>query len=512
MNGPEDKLKDPTQKVVADPQPKLVVGQAFPDLGERYVVIDVLGSGGTGTVYKVRDTALDKEFAVKVLNESLVQDKLSVKRFEQEADAASNLTHANLAAVYEYGLSKTGAPYLVMDYLSGNTLEQILKQEGYLDVSRALDLFIQITEAIGHAHLKGVIHRDIKPSNIIVEQGEHKIEHVKVLDFGIAKVLPSEQHAQNALTQTGDIFGTPLYMSPEQCQGNMQDVRSDIYSLGCVMYKSLMGVDPFAAENPIRIILRHVNGDAKPFAAVNREAGVSSDLESVVMRCLQLDPAQRYQTANELLFDLRRVRDGKRVKPLRRKNRLPQKSAIATGAAATLGLVAGGIALLVLLQSPPPTPRTVAPATDSLTDAQTFDLKSYQYFMSGQYRKALPLLQFGIPAYEEKLVQDNKRRDKQAALQDETWLAENWQHIGKCYLAIGKDAQTAGNTTAATDNFQKAREAYKQAMPFYLRYGNWAGGSTPEMVRDYAETLRQLKDEAELTKLKNFADRWRLSM
>lgn len=506
----DDELIKPTTEIVDDSKPHLVVSQAFPDLGDRYEVIDVLGSGGMGTVYKVKDKALDKEFAVKVLNESLVQDKLSVKRFEQEAHAASNLTHANLAAVYEYGVSKAGAPFLVMDYLGGNTLEQLLKQEGYLDVSRALDLFIQTAEAVAHAHLKGVIHRDIKPSNIIVEQGENKIEHVKVLDFGIAKVLPSEQQAQNALTQTGDIFGTPLYMSPEQCQGNMQDVRSDIYALGCVMYEALTGLTPFAAENPIKIILRHVNGDVKPMSEINRGAGVPADLESIVMRCLELDPAHRYQTANDLLYDLRRARDGKRVKSVRRKKTKPvSKNVIAL---VYLALLVGIVAFFTwqFSFSNRPVPRAIP--TDSVTDAQDFDMKSYSYFMSGQYRKALPLLQFGIPTYEEKLAQDRKRGDRQAALQDETWLAENWQHIGKCYLAIGKDAQRAGDTKLAEDNFNKARDAYKEAIPFYYKHGNWPGGSTPEVVRDYAETLRLLNDQAELSKLQDFALRWKLSM
>jgi serine/threonine protein kinase len=404
-----------------------------------------------------------------------------------------------------------------MDYLDGKTLEQVLKNEGYLDTDRALDIFIQTTEAIAHAHLKGVIHRDIKPSNIIIEQGEHKIEHIKVVDFGIAKVLPSEQQTQNALTQTGDIFGTPLYMSPEQCQGNMQDARSDIYALGCVMYEALTGITPFAAENPIKIILRHVNGDAKPMAAVNRSAGVPADLEAVVMRCLEVDPEDRYQKANELLLDLRRVRDAKPINIPPRRKKPPAKSqpagiskigAIAGVIGAIAGLIGVGAAVFALMHAP----TTPIQQTDSLGDAQSFDQKSYQYFMSGQYRKALPLLQFGIPSYEEKLEQDRKAGNSNAVLQDQTWLAENWQHIGKCYLAIGKDAQKAGDTASAQDNFNKAREAYKQAMPFYYRYGNWNGGSTPEAVRDYAETLRLLNDQPELARLKEFADRWNLSM
>ena len=290
--------------------PALAPQEQFPNLGERYEVLALIGRGGMGVVYKVRDKAVDKVFAVKVLNQDLVQDKVSVKRFEQEAKAASALTHANLAAVYDYGVGASGCPFLVMDYLEGHTLEQELAKEGYFDSERALDIFIQAAEAIADSHLKGVIHRDIKPGNIILEKSENGSDFVKLVDFGIAKVLPSEQKAHENLTQTGDIFGSPLYMSPEQCEGNMQDRRSDIYSLGCLMYETLTGIKPFAAENPIKIILRHIHEDPKPISSLTTVSNlpaqfkVPADLDKVVLRCLARDPNQRYQSAYELVNDL----------------------------------------------------------------------------------------------------------------------------------------------------------------------------------------------------------------
>jgi serine/threonine protein kinase len=169
------------------------------------------------------------------------------------------------------------------------------------------------------SHLKGVIHRDIKPGNIILEKAENGSDFVKLVDFGIAKVLPSEQEAHENLTQTGDIFGSPLYMSPEQCEGNMQDRRSDIYSLGCLMYETLTGVKPFAAENPIKIILRHINEDPKPISSLTTVSNLPSqfkvpaDLDKVILRCLARDPNQRYQSAYELVNDLKLIRDGAKV-------------------------------------------------------------------------------------------------------------------------------------------------------------------------------------------------------
>lgn len=282
------------------------------NLSERYDILGLIGRGGMGAVYKVRDKELNKTFAIKVLNSELVTDKNSVKRFEQEARAARELTGANLVAVYDYGLGNAGAPYIVMDYLDGADLADVLAKEGYLDVPRALDIFIQLAGAVAHAHSKDVIHRDIKPSNIIIQQREHEVELAKLVDFGIAKVLPDESQ-RTQMTHTGDLFGSPLYMSPEQCLGNKLDQRSDIYELGCVMYESLTGQQPFLAENVIKTILRHINEDAPPIAGLDHDYKVPQNLERVVLRCLEREPANRYQTADDLLSDLHAIRDGKPI-------------------------------------------------------------------------------------------------------------------------------------------------------------------------------------------------------
>ncbi len=483
----------------------------FPDLGERYEVLSLIGTGGMGSVYKVKDRALDKEFAVKVLNSQFVQDKVSVKRFEQEAEAASGLTHANLAAVYGFGLAQSGSPYLVMDYLDGDTLEKILKNEGFLDVPRALDIFIQAAEAIANAHMKGVIHRDIKPSNIIVEKHEHNIEHVKLLDFGIAKILPSEQKAHENLTQTGDIFGSPLYMSPEQCQGNMQDRRSDIYSLGCLMYEALTGVQPYAAENPIKIILKHINEEPIAISKLNRQYNIPKDLENIVMHCLERQPEHRYQSADDLLRDLRKVRDGVKVtvKAPPRQMRAPdEKVSFARQVAMYAFMIVSIFGTLAIL--------TVVTANKSFypdpTDPQTLDSKSFDFFNSGQYEKAAPLLEFGVASYKERIAQDKARGDSNGALRDETLLTENWQHIGKCHLAMAEKATKAGKPDEAAEEYGKAFKAFKEAMPFYYRYGHWQGSQAPEIVKDYSAVLRALNEKRELQKLTKFAQRYKLDL
>ncbi|CAN5121056.1 hypothetical protein BH10CYA1_BH10CYA1_35150 [soil metagenome] len=439
------------------------------NLGERYEVQSLLGQGGMGAVYKVRDKELQKTFAIKVLNSNLVEDKNSLKRFEQEAQAASGLTSPNLVAVYDYGIGKKGAPYIVMDYLDGTSLDTVLAKGGYLDIPRAEDIFVQICEAIAHAHSKSVIHRDIKPSNIMLTKGIDGGDFVKLVDFGIAKVLPSQQKATQNLTQTGDIFGSPMYMSPEQCLGNKLDNRSDIYAFGCVMYEALTGQPPFAAENPIKIILKHVNQEAIAISKLPHDYKVPEQLEWVVMRCLAKDPDDRYQSADELLKDLQALRDGKilKIKKLPQKTKsgsLNRKSVLVVFVTA-LTIYCGVIGFWKWAY-------TIAPiginptAADPIKDANDFDNKSYQYFVNKDYEKAIPLLQFGLSAY--------KNRGPY-------YLADNYQHIGKCYKELGK--------------YSDAVAYYEKALKIYGEQKKIHGpgyGLEKEARIDYADVLQHL--------------------
>lgn len=301
---PPELVEEPEQ----EPEPDLKAVEAV--LGSRYQVLSLIGRGGMGVVYKVRDRELDKTFAIKMLDASLVSSQLTRKRFQQESKAASQLTHANLCAVYDFGVGESGAPFIVMDYLDGTTLAQILKRDGALDRDRALPMFQQICEGIAHAHSKGVVHRDLKPENIMITH-DNDLDVVKVVDFGIAQVLTDELRATQRLTKTGDLFGSPFYMSPEQCLGNQNDVRSDIYALGCLLYEMLTGAPPLVGENPIRTILKHINEDPIPPSVKKPQANISLDLDYVIMRCLEKQPADRYQSAGDLLTDLQAMQAGR---------------------------------------------------------------------------------------------------------------------------------------------------------------------------------------------------------
>jgi serine/threonine protein kinase len=461
---PEDAAPEADPQI-SEAENQLSTEAVIANLGDRYEVQSLLGRGGMGAVYKVRDKELQKTFAIKVLNANLVEDKNSLKRFQQEAEAASGLTSPNLVAVYDYGMGKKGSPYIVMDYLDGTSLDAVLQKDGYLDVPRAEEIFIQVCEAIVHAHSKNVIHRDIKPSNIMLTKGLDGGDFVKLVDFGIAKVLPSQQKATHNLTQTGDIFGSPLYMSPEQCLGNKLDNRTDIYALGCVMYETLTGHPPFMAENPIKIILKHINDVPKAISALPQDYKVPKNLESIIMRCLAKEPQDRYQTAEDLLKDLQAVRDGKSIKL----KKLPQKTKLTPSrkrlvltlcCAVSMGFVTS-MAFFAFAHH-----RSSAYGVNPLADARDLDNKSYTYFVNKDYEKAIPLLLFGLSAYKGN---------------DPYYLADNYQHVGKCYKELGK-YQTA------VDYYEKALKIYgEQKLIHGAGYGMEA-----EARMDYADVLRHL--------------------
>lgn len=285
----------------------------IPDLGDQYEILEKVGAGGMGTVYKVQDRVNGDTFAVKVLNREVSKDATAVKRFEQEVASASKLTHGNLVSVYKHGNTKEGTPYLVMDYYDGDNLSMVLEEKGELKPEEALELFIQLGGAISHAHKKGVVHRDIKPTNVIISRSEDGIEIPRVVDFGIAKVLPSSNRETLNFTETGEVFGSPEYMSPEQCLGFNLDHKSDIYSFGCLMYETLTGAPPFAGQNPIQLVVKHINEDVEEFPADIKKAKMAKELESIVLKCLEKEPENRFQSMDELVHTLELLQEGKAI-------------------------------------------------------------------------------------------------------------------------------------------------------------------------------------------------------
>jgi len=289
------------------------------EIDPNFEVISLLGEGGMGSVYRVRDKTLNSFFAVKILRPDLARNKNALRRFQQEIQAIIDFNHPNLVSVYGQGVSKQGAPYLVMDCLPGKSLADILKDDGAMPADAATDIFIQVCEALTYAHTQGIIHRDIKPSNIMVNTTYSGEAVAKVVDFGIAKLVqppdqpalddPEEQTRQ--MTRTGDLFGSPPYMSPELCQGERLDQRSDIYSFGCVMYETLTGKPAFAGTNPVKVILKQVQENAPGMAQVAPGVQVPEALQRIVIHCLSKDPELRYQNIEELRQDLERFKKGK---------------------------------------------------------------------------------------------------------------------------------------------------------------------------------------------------------
>lgn len=263
----------------------------------RYELVERLGTGGFGTVFKARHLQLDRPVAVKVLHPRLIEDPEAVKRFQQEAQAVSLLDHPNIIRVFSFGLAE-GLPYMATELLSGKNLFDFTQDNVLLQPVTAIPIFLQICQALKHAHERGIIHRDLKPSNVmLVEQAGNK-EFAKVLDFGFAKVSPDAGINMQNLTQTGTVVGDPLYMSPEQCRAQPLDARSDIYSMGCLMYEALSGTPPFRGDNPVSTMFKRLVDEPEPFAAKNK--AITAGLEDIVLRALEREPDARFQTAHDL--------------------------------------------------------------------------------------------------------------------------------------------------------------------------------------------------------------------
>jgi serine/threonine-protein kinase len=279
-------------------------------LNERFRIVEALGSGGMGRVYKAVQAPLDRPVAIKVLNPhySDGKDPGFQKRFFLEASVTSKLRHPNTVTVIDYGKTEDGILYLVMEYLEGKTLAQLLTQNGPMSWVRALHVGQQVARSLREAHKVGLIHRDLKPANVMVMDQEADHDVVKVLDFGLVKsfvdggVIPNETE----ITQAGVILGSPQYMAPEQAR-NISDPRSDVYSLGVVMYQMLVGRPPFQAAQSIDVIFKHLNEAPPIFSAVWPHHQVPQEVEALVMKCLAKRPEERYQSMDEVLDGMRRV-------------------------------------------------------------------------------------------------------------------------------------------------------------------------------------------------------------
>ena len=273
-------------------------------LGGRYQVVRHLARGGMAEVYLAHDQLLDRRVAVKLLFPELAQDGSFVERFRREARAAAGLNHHNIVSVYDFG-EDDGSYYIVMEYVDGRTLRDIIRSDGPLEPARAAEVGADVAAALAVAHHHGIIHRDVKPGNVLVAGAERNgVGTVKVADFGIARAGDPRE----SLTMTGAVMGTATYLSPEQAQGHPIDHRSDLYSLGIVLYEMLAGRPPFSGDSPVAIAYRHLSENPLPPSTHN--AAIPPALDAAVLRAMEKDPDARYESAGQLRADLLAVAQG----------------------------------------------------------------------------------------------------------------------------------------------------------------------------------------------------------
>ena len=262
----------------------------------RYEIVEKIGSGGMGVVWKAKDKILDRHVALKILRPEMSEDQAFVQRFRQEAKAAASLSHSNIVNIYDVGQDR-GLHYIVMELVEGQTLRDKLNEAGRLSVDEAVNIAIQICLGLAHAHACGIIHRDIKPQNILITN----TGQVKVADFGIARALGSASNTGKSI-----VVGSASYLSPEQVTNQAVTAASDLYSLGVVLYEMVTGELPYTGDTPIAVAIQHVEGRIPSVRERNPDAPI--ELEMIISKAMAKDPEDRFQSAGEMMASLRRVR------------------------------------------------------------------------------------------------------------------------------------------------------------------------------------------------------------
>jgi serine/threonine-protein kinase len=270
-------------------------------LGDRFLVQEKIGQGGSGTIYRAEHVTLRRKVAIKVLHHELSRDDLAIERFRREATMVAEIDNDHIVEIHDFGRTPDGRLYLAMELLEGETLDQVLERDGKLAIDRVADILIQVGEALIEAHAIGYVHRDLRPRNVYLAVRRGRANFVKLLDFGLAKIVENEAGA--ASTSLGMTFGDPRYMSPEQARGDRIDRRADIYQLGCVAYEMLTGAPPFVGTKVFDVLARHVSEPPKPLAGVRGD--VPAWLDTAVMRALAKRPEDRFATVSRLVEALR---------------------------------------------------------------------------------------------------------------------------------------------------------------------------------------------------------------
>lgn len=333
-------------------------------LANRYEVGELIGAGGMADVFQGRDTRLSRPVAIKILRSDLARDPAFLARFRREAQAAAGLNHPAIVSVYDTGEEGTESgvlPYIVMEQVNGKTIREVIRSGERLPFSRAIAVIRGILEALEYSHRNGIVHRDIKPANVMLTAGGD----VKVMDFGIARALDD---ASATVTHAWTVVGTANYLSPEQARGEVADSRSDIYSVGCLLYELLTGRPPFLGDTPVAIAYQHVSAEFVPVSELNEELPLGID--NIISGALSKDPLARYQSAGEMLEDINRLDRGEEVK---KKIRNPKRRNLVIAAVvAAVVLISSGGYLIARI----PTPMTLVTLEDvsGLTEMQAREL------------------------------------------------------------------------------------------------------------------------------------------
>jgi serine/threonine protein kinase len=418
------------------------IGSQF---AENYVIESILGSGGMGKVLRVRHTGLDRTFALKIILPDRTLTDADLERFRHEAQTLHDMRHENIVRIFEYGITPNGKPYQILDFVDGEPLSNFIGTDCPLSVAQRLEIAIQICRGLMHAHEHGVIHRDVKTSNILVQNSGERLQ-ATLIDFGLAK---SEVKGGRTLTRTGDIVGSPAYLSPEQALGQNIDCRTDVYSLGIVLYELFSGRLPFLGASALEQVMIRFH-EKPPEEPLQQKTSVG--LRNIIFKCLEQSRDNRYSSAQELLDDLQAIAAGEKPKAKRRFH-VPKKYWIAGAAvgACMLFMLSFLTAtyLLVRQQGSSGSKRpsivtggtaesvgsTLNQARIEEKEAYDTDQRAYAYYVRGDYAKCIEMLRTGETLFERMAVAEPDPKKKKI---HRLLLAEKQFFIGECYNGLNK--------------------------------------------------------------------------
>lgn len=448
----------------------------------RYQVEECLGRGAMGEVYRATHTLMAKTVAIKVLRSQLEQRDDLVERFRREAQAAAHIDHPNICAASDFGQMDDGTFFLVIEYLEGHTLEDAIEARAPISAAQTIDIAVQVASGLSRAHELDVIHRDLKPENIMLVAREDGQDFVKILDFGVARVRLTEQHENAQLTQAGTVWGTPLYMAPEQAAGGEVDGRSDLYSLGVILYEMLCGRPPFKDSNPARVMAMHLTHQPRPPSEYAPEAKIPLALETLVLELLDKDPNSRPASASALIERLEACRDADKLPIAQRAQDIADQSSVLlkravnsseTGVARALtwfraqetltqGIVLGVSAALLLAVILVPTIAvisTIAGSSGSTTAAA--QAKSKKVRRNLKEKRADFIKEAGLDDVPVALA-ENRTSDALSALDNAAATYGDNPHF----------AYLSGRTNAVRGRWQASIDAYKKALSAEPLYAN----------------------------------------